>query len=1047
MSDKMRLIPFRNLIHWIFEEYEQDKTIFGIPETKFFQKRNEDHIEIFGDVCETPVGPAAGPHTQLAQNIIASYLTGARFFELKTVQKLDCLEFPKPCILARDEGYNTEWSTELSIEGAYEEYVKSWFILHIFQKIFNLSLFDTRSFVFNMSVGYDLAGIKTEKVNDFIEGLKNASNNDFFNSCKTILKDELENGILSDISEKNDILSTINDFIDGISPNICNSITLSTMHGCPPEEIDSICKYLIKEKKLNTYVKLNPTLLGFEFVRSAFAQMGFDYIELKEASFTHDLQYVPAIEMVKNLVTFAEENGQIFGVKLSNTLPVKITRKELPGEEMYMSGRALYPLTINLADKLSKDFDGLLKISYSGGADNFNIKAIFETGIQPITVATTLLKPGGYQRFNQLAGILENHLFIPKKIDMEKLAKLAKGAIDDFNHQKEARYIESRKLKQELPQLDCFIAPCSNGCPINQDIPEYIRFVNEEKYVEALGIITAKNPLPFITGFICDHNCQLKCTRIDYEESVMIRDMKRIAAENGFEEFYRKFNNEVEKNHIKVAIIGAGAAGLSSAYFLLREGFDVTIYDKADKPGGMVKHGIPNFRIPDWAIENDIELIKKAGVKFELGVDENFSVEILKNHDYKYILLGIGAWKSRELHLEKNDGTVLNAIKFLQNYKIDSESQKLGKNVAVIGGGNSAMDGARAAKCTKGVEKVHIIYRRTQNEMPADREEYEEALHDGIIFKDLLLPVEFTDGILKCQKMKLGQSDASGRRSPIPIFDEFEEIKIDTVITAIGELVDYDILKKNGIEISDKGNIKTDTNSLETNIENVFVMGDAYRGPATVVEAIADATKITKAIFKKESIADYESKFIPEIELDKIKQTSKILDKKSLIIKAFDKELADYSQNESNRCLECNIVCNICTEVCPNRANIAINISNDLFNDANQIIHIDGMCNECGNCSIFCPYDGYPYKDKFILFWTEEDFEDNENEGFLLINNQRQPEFKIRYDKDIFVIKFISNEEIFSEKDIKAIPDFEKITSLIWTVFQKHSYLLTIGDK
>ncbi|MCK4339566.1 MAG: putative selenate reductase subunit YgfK, partial [Candidatus Cloacimonetes bacterium] len=223
----MRPIPFNKLIHWIFEEYKQHKSIFGIPEEKFFRKKNKNNIKIFGENCEIPIGPAAGPHTQLSQNIIASYITGARFFELKTIQKLDELHIEKPCIDAQDEGYNTEWSTELTVSQAYNEYVKAWFILHLLQKSFHLSLFDERAFIFNMSVGYDLEGIRTSKVDNFIEGLKNASNNVFFNECKDILKDQIKDQKLTEIDEI---------FIDSISPNISNSITLSTMHGCPPEE-------------------------------------------------------------------------------------------------------------------------------------------------------------------------------------------------------------------------------------------------------------------------------------------------------------------------------------------------------------------------------------------------------------------------------------------------------------------------------------------------------------------------------------------------------------------------------------------------------------------------------------------------------------------------------------------------------------------------------------------------------------------------------------------------------------------------------------------
>ncbi|WP_407312137.1 hypothetical protein [Desulfosporosinus sp. SB140] len=218
------------------------------------------------------MGPAAGPNTQLAQNIIASYMSGSRFFELKTVQILDQLEIEKPCIWAEDECYNTEWSTELSVQGAFSEYMKAWFILHILQK--ELFEQDGRRFMFNMSVGYDLKGIQSPKIDWFIEGLKDASNIEIFKDYKRILLEEVDRFQYVD-----------RNFIESISPNVCNSITLSTLHGCPPEEIEAIAKYLLSEKNLHTFVKMNPTLLGYDNVRNAFDKMGYTYIELKEAHF------------------------------------------------------------------------------------------------------------------------------------------------------------------------------------------------------------------------------------------------------------------------------------------------------------------------------------------------------------------------------------------------------------------------------------------------------------------------------------------------------------------------------------------------------------------------------------------------------------------------------------------------------------------------------------------------------------------------------------------------------------------------------------------
>ena len=471
------------------------------------------------------MGPAAGPHTQLAQNIIASYYAGARFFELKTVQKMDGAELSacvnKPCILADDEGYNCEWSTELTVPDAMGEYIKAWFILHVMAKEFGLGAQD--GFQFNISVGYDLAGIKGDKVNIFIDGMMEAKDTAVFQECKKWLLDNADK-----------FQNFTKEDIEAIPSNVCNSATISTLHGCPPQEIESIANYLLTEKHLNTFVKCNPTLLGYDFARKTMDEMGYDYMVFGDFHFRDDLQYEDAVPMLTRLMKLSDDLGLEFGVKITNTFPVDVTRNELPSEEMYMSGKALFPLSISLASKLSTEFAGKLRISYSGGADYYNIDKIVGCGIWPVTMATTLLKTGGYQRFTQVADKVEG--ICPKKwdgIDVDALKKLAADAIKDAHHVKNIKPVPNRKSNKEVPLLDCFYAPCSEGCPIHQDIPQYIALTGEGKYKEALEVILEKNALPFITGTLCAHNCMTKCTRNFYEESVNIRGTKLTAAEHG----------------------------------------------------------------------------------------------------------------------------------------------------------------------------------------------------------------------------------------------------------------------------------------------------------------------------------------------------------------------------------------------------------------------------------------------------------------------------------------------------------------------------------
>lgn len=1022
MSEVMQPIPFKKMLSWIRKEYANQKTVFGIG--KFYRKKDTDTYNILGEQCDTLLGPAAGPHTQCAQNIISAYLCGSRYFELKTVQILDRLDIDKPCIEAQDEGYNTEWSTELSIAEAYDEYLKAWFIIHILNKMFGLSPSKGRNFIFNMSVGYDLKGIKSKKVDHFIENLKDAHQTKLFHIYQNIVKSEIKKGNFPGIEDEA--------FVDRISGRICSSATLSTMHGCPPNEQEEICHYLLQEKKLHTFVKLNPTLLGYKKTNDILTGLDYD-IHLKEETFTNDMQYEDAVGMLNNLQKVAAENNLIFGVKLSNTLPV-VNRKELlPGEEMYMSGRALYPLTIKLVAKLADEFDGRLPISFCGGANYLNLTELIKAGIKPITFATELLKPGGYERLIQLTEIANSFSadVIPPEIDTELTTKLADDALKNRIYHKQARNLDQMKIEDKLPMLDCYRAPCKDGCPVCQDIPEYIRLISEQRYAEAYKLIVSKNPLPFITGYICDHQCTLKCVRNDYEEPVAIRELKKVAAIGGFEQFMQKQAIVKPTRMPKVAVVGAGPCGLSAGYFLAKIGFDITIYDKKEKAGGMVRYVIPHFRLPEEAIDSDLKLIESVGVKFELRV-KDISIENLRSSGYKYIILSIGAWQSREIELETDNDSTVNAIVFLEDFNSSSGNIDFGKNIAIIGGGNSAMDSARAAIRTKNAEKVHLIYRRTADYMPADKEEFDNAIADGVQFHPLLSPISFIDGKLTCQKMRLGSTDKSGRRRPVAIPDEFEEFQIDKLILAIGEEPDYAFLSSNGIELKSDRKIETE-HHLETNRDNVFIGGDAYRGPASVIKAVSDGSDIAAAIIEKENLNQPN---LPIVEFDKDSQLEAIKEKKGVVSASGEIDRASRITEECNRCLECNTICNKCVEVCPNRANLAISV--DGRQDLYQILHIDALCNECGNCETFCPYQGKPYKDKFTLFPNQKDFEKSESEGFYLTQTKgKNSSFNIRIDSKISIIKLDCIGKVIKTNTIDA-----HMVNFVRSVHNNYSYIL-----
>lgn len=993
MNDRMTPIPFPKLMEWILIEKEH---VFGIKQ--IFKTASHKYLNLFNEKLEIPCGPAAGPHTQLAQNIIAAYLAGARFFELKTVQTLDGEDLPvdKPCIRAEDECYNVEWSTELTVPEALEEYIKAWFALKLMSKEFDLG--DPNGFIFNMSVGYDLEGIRSTKINAFIEGLKDASSTPIWHACIEWAKSHLQ--AFQSIDEA---------YLLGISSHISSSVTLSTLHGCPPDEIERIATYLLKEKGLHTYIKCNPTLLGYDFTRTILNQMGYDYLVFDTHHFEHDLQFNQAVPMLERLIALSNKLSLTFGVKLTNTFPVQITRSELPGKEMYMSGRALFPLTLSLAYKLAHTFKGNLNISFSGGVDAYNIKELFELGIYPITFATTLLKPGGYNRLYQIASLLNTSKEVPHKpIALSRLYIFLQTTYTDTHYTKAIKPLPARKIESSVPLLNCTFAPCQKGCPIEQDIPEYIRLVGEGQYLEALKVITLKNPLPFVTGTICNHTCTTKCRRNFYEEEISIRQVKLEAATQGFDALLETLTPPSIQSPHKVAIIGSGPAGLAAAYFLARSGMDVTVFEKRKALGGIVRFVIPDFRIANQALYKDIRLICQYGVKFELG-REITSLDALKSEGFQYILIATGAWQPGHLNLEGD--VPLNVIHFLEQFKSDPSVLNLGKNVAIIGGGNTAMDAARAAKRVPGVENVYLVYRRTKRYMPADTEELELALKDGVLFKELLSPQQFKEGMLTCIKMNLGHPDASGRLQPIPT-EEKVNLPIDTLISAVGEKVDTDFFKMNGLPIDTKGFIIHDPFTTEL-LSNTFVIGDARSGPSTVVSAIHDATLAAKTILKRENLI-----FSSIPTSTHSVRTDEVYSKKGIL------KTNGSVEDESIRCLECDRICECCVDVCPNRANVTLDVKGK-----KQILHIDCMCNECGNCTIFCPYNSAPYRDKFTLFHTLEAFNSSTNSGLFVVDFTTKA-IKLRIDKKISVLHAHELDDHFTLKPF------------ILALFNEYAYLI-----
>lgn len=381
---ELRPQPFEILLRRALEELRRNEAIFDLPAAKFHRPTDglDLSCSVQGARAASPLGPAAGPQTQLAQNIVLAWLGGARVVELKTVQVDDRLVIPRPCIDARTVGFNVEWSQELRVEQALEEYVAAWMLIRILQEEGVAGGPQAEDpIVFDMSVGYDLAGVGTRKVSDFVRGLQDA----------TPVIDRLRARLTGPLARFRDL-----DF----APQVSAGITLSTFHGCPAGEIEGIVTTLLRELKTHTIIKLNPTLLGYDAVDGIVrGELGYEHLQLDRQAFDHDLQWDDCVAMVERLDGVARAEGRSLGVKFTNTLVVKNHDAFFPGEPtMYLSGQPLHVLAVNLAARFRERFGGRFPISFSAGIDKRNFHAAVACGLGPITTCTDLLRAGGYGR-------------------------------------------------------------------------------------------------------------------------------------------------------------------------------------------------------------------------------------------------------------------------------------------------------------------------------------------------------------------------------------------------------------------------------------------------------------------------------------------------------------------------------------------------------------------------------------------------------------------------------------------------------------------------
>lgn len=402
-------------------------------------------------------------------------------------------------------------------------------------------------------------------------------------------------------------------------------------------------------------------------------------------------------------------------------------------------------------------------------------------------------------------------------------------------------------------QINCYdtgTSPCKTACPAHIAVQGYIKMAAQGRYMDALKLIKQDNPFPAVCGSICNRRCEDACTRGRVDQAVAIDEIKKFVAEQELnaETRYipplRNFRPELTPYEEKIAVIGAGPAGMSCAYYLANMGYPVTVFDKNPVPGGMLTHGIPSFRLERNVINAEIDVLRQMGVEFKCGVEigVDLTIQQLRDQGYKGFYLAIGAQKSAPLGIEGDDlKGVFGGVEFLREVNIGNKPE-IGKRCAVIGGGNVAMDVCRTA-VRLGAEETYIIYRRSQAELPADPVEVEEAMADGVKFRFLNAPKKIVgkDGAvaaLEVEIMELGEADEKGRRKPVGT-GKFETIELDSVIGAIGQVIDWGKLDIGEMKLGAKGNALADATTYQTAQADIFVGGDVYTGPKFAIDAIA----------------------------------------------------------------------------------------------------------------------------------------------------------------------------------------------------------------
>ncbi|WP_299981733.1 NAD(P)-binding protein [Desulfobacula sp.] len=589
---------------------------------------------------------------------------------------------------------------------------------------------------------------------------------------------------------------------------------------------------------------------------------------------------------------------------------------------------------------------------------------------------------GGLDHLPAIDSLIEECFYDTSPVQNVEIGNFLKTKIAEHRE-----VFQSHIETKNCPSHDCgklAPSPCQMACPAGIDIPTYLSLIAEGKDAQAIEVIRRDNPLPWVCGLICTRPCEMMCVRARIDTPVSIKFLKAFAAERAMSDRAYKNPEKKDFNGKKVCVVGAGPGGLSAAYYLALMGYGVRVIEALPVPGGMIMVGIPRYRLPREVIDREVAMIEDLGVEFSystrFGKDVTF--EELKKEGYEAFFIAIGAHKSWDLGIkgEKEFPKVFDAVKFLKDVAL-GEHHVPGKHVVVIGGGNVAIDAARTS-LRLGAETVTIAYRRSRTQMPADIEEVEQAEEEGIEFAFLTIPKEVVgeNGIitgLECIKAELIKKKGSDRLAPVPILGKDFIIKVDAVISAIGQYVD-----DAGMEAFDqmnwtrRGTIEVNHASMETTMPGVFAAGDAVSGPATVIEAIGGGKRAAEAIDRylnhipQPTMPKLPIKYNIETSIEMSASRKMTLKHPEMPMLNVDRRRTMFQQvelgydeesvrREAGRCLRCDICrrCGKCVEICRDKMGIdALKFGYMDFDNPSETDFraTSEKCITCGACAANC---------------------------------------------------------------------------------------------